>query len=648
MSFPLLELLVPEMLREVFNYLEFEEVKAVALVSKHCGATAREVLFRNASMTVTSRKQLQIDVGCWKQRIEQISGFGLARRLFIDGNMPPEQEDKGQLRVPIASTATRRGAIETTTWDPPRAEYRPAQQTIDEDSAWRPLVELIQHINLLTDLEFDCVNQFPPCLLAALHQYHPQCRLHIGCFNLRSLGHPESDHYEFALVTSPCLYSITTSEFSHDWHMQSLYRVVSHLAPNLQRVLIYYATAYGDIEWLQPRSVPPAWKGFSLDDSKITNRRGSLSILEDREGTPDLQEWSVFTDIAALRILKLGGPSITDLNWMIENHPFQAVHTLELHVYDRHLSDDIQAEYYLLVAAFISCLPPLKSLFLSCHFNHHTFKAILETHGVFVRHLDLSSVKCLYSSTETGFVLGLISQIQCSCPLLEDISFKIPRSKGDITEHRIYRTLGAMPRLQNADLILDCANRDCVVHIEEGHHEIPEDPSFDEFGQLWCSPNTAEDEHWVPRNGHVRDNLINSAVDETLARAIFQSISSAKIGDHFIPLQSLRLRPSDGSYFGTQDDSPSRYAIEQIEEIDEVIDHISRTWTLKRDVRHGHQNSLIVEGEVPSEYKHATRAGKTDFLPSVMAVVRRLWPGRGEEPYKWEDNWHSFPLADIP
>lgn len=78
------------------------------------------------------------------------------------------------------------------------------------------------------------------------------------------------------------------------------------------------------------------------------------------------------------------------------------------------------------------------------------------------------------------------------------------RRQGGPEEVTVYRTLGRLPRLRRATLLLDCRA-----------------PFSDPAGD-------AE---------RVRKTLVNLAVDETLARAIFHEISAAANA----PLQRLRL-----------------------------------------------------------------------------------------------------------
>lgn len=89
----------------------------------------------------------------------------------------------------------------------------------EEDGAWAPVVHLIKILARLTKLIYECRNQFPPSLLAALHKHQPQCKLYHLTFRLRSLRSDTPDPHEMAIATSPCLHSIKTI---HGWRVRMI------------------------------------------------------------------------------------------------------------------------------------------------------------------------------------------------------------------------------------------------------------------------------------------------------------------------------------------------------------------------------------------------------------------------------------------
>jgi len=75
------------------------------------------------------------------------------------------------------------------------------------------------------------------------------------------------------------------------------------------------------------------------------------------------------------------------------------------------------------------------------------------------------------------------------------------------------------------------------------------------------------------RKGQIRDTLINRALDETLARAIFHCIAGSK-GSAAFPLELLELRAWGGESYGSES-----YGLQ------EVLTCISHEWLLVRNSR---------------------------------------------------------------
>lgn len=217
-------------------------------------------------------------------------------------------------------------------------------------------------------------------------------------------------------------------------------------------------------------------------------------------------------------------------------------------MYDRNhvLPDD----YPDLFCSFLISLPPLKSLTLTGPVKPNMCKSIIDHHGKTLRLLRLKTSGCLHSVV---FNSDLVNELQQNCQLLEDLELSIRRSKGDRQEQNIYKTLGAINKLQRLISYLDCANRSTWRDPDPEEAEeiiLLEDPSFDDFHQLTVFDYGSGS--FPPRNGHLRDALINGAVDETIARAIFQSISAGK-GHNSIPLERLDLYVKDADHFGKVD-----------------------------------------------------------------------------------------------
>ncbi|PMB65694.1 hypothetical protein BM221_007891 [Beauveria bassiana] len=118
----------------------------------------------------------------------------------------------------------------------------PSTQWPDEQP-WQALVELCKELPLLEDVVFASTGQFPRALLSELHENHPQSRLHMRNFGLRSLIHSELEERpamhadDIALATSPCLYSVVavTSQYRReqvvDYNKEAIMEMTAGLAP---------------------------------------------------------------------------------------------------------------------------------------------------------------------------------------------------------------------------------------------------------------------------------------------------------------------------------------------------------------------------------------------------------------------------------
>jgi len=153
---------------------------------------------------------------------------------------------------------------------------------------------------------------------------------------------------------------------------------------------------------------------------------------------------------------------------------------------------------------------------------------------------------------------------------------------------------------------------------------------FDEFDRQFydcCSSHTEL------RNRHVRLAFINRALDENLARAIHQTISSTRTSGA-LPLRKLKLSVTDRGVFSTL----------VIPSIQDVLEEISRSWLVVRDPRDDHPDELLVQ-ELGGQEGDGTH--RMPLARDVEVVFRKIWPKSRKEGGDWRDDWHSWPLWHI-
>lgn len=78
-----------------------------------------------------------------------------------------------------------------------------------KSDSWLPIAVLIADAHHLNELNHDCLDPIAPCLLAALGDYHPSCKLRLGKFRLPTLRENQIRQYELNLIQNPHLHALS-------------------------------------------------------------------------------------------------------------------------------------------------------------------------------------------------------------------------------------------------------------------------------------------------------------------------------------------------------------------------------------------------------------------------------------------------------
>ncbi|KAL2022454.1 hypothetical protein VTK56DRAFT_5283 [Thermocarpiscus australiensis] len=504
--------------------------------------------------------------------------------------------------------------------DPPLTpQHKQAQH-----AAWLPFTHFLGRLPGLTDLLYACTHQIPLCILTALHQRHPRIRLHVHAFSLRSLYQDmhqlhDIDPDEFALATSPCLYSIDAKWEAYNTHghvsynSEAIARMVAGCAPALRRVRIQYSQPGNSLSLLEAiRSPRPPWQGFFLarPDRRTTNSEevaarpggGRLDTLV-LSSNDEIEDWSNYTDFAVLRRFELNCITtvrvLETLTSMASSSKFQSLRELGLAIVSDQYRGNDSRSLDEPASLFLLAVPPLEVLEISSFVGKRTIEAALRRHGQTLRKLHLSP-----DHKELVLSRGQVREIQQRCPKLEDIQLLIRRHHGGPEEVAIYRTLGRLPRLRRVALQLDC--------------RLSSPP---------CRENRDED---------LRKMLINFAVDEALARAIFREICATAAGTR---LERLKLEVDVPSDIG------ERYGCSGFRDLAKWV---GRSWVCTRtdSTRRGAGRSDVTVREVLVDrwwWEHIREDDDLDWVePECLDAWSAIWPRRAED---WRDDWASFPLA---
>lgn len=667
-----------ETLQTVADYLHTTHrpsLYAFGWANKNLHRASLRFIFQEVHLAVRSHKSLQRDVDALVKALSGADSASYVRHLGIKGflvldDSTSDGEMKEMLPTDESSEMTyfqMRGAEEVLGDEEPFLRpvlFRdePAKATPDEDAAWSPIVGLIKTLPHLTKLVYNCRNQFPPSLLDALHQHQPQCRLYHHTFRLGSLVSEAIDPHEIAIATSPCLHSVKARAPSFDSHgeddfnEEAMREIVAGFAPNLREVYILkllpqrlagsvHNWRMGGGPW---RGLPGFTPGLGIGSLTSLTITGSWDMPPGVSQADFVQTWTKATEFSSLRHLALGGGfeyelgvSSDALGWIAQNCSLPKLETLRIRL-GRHDGQERTERLNHTNSAmdFFAALPPLRELSASGALEPEILDVILSRHGCMLKKLSLRPFEYRFCRNTKPIPMVFkkehILQIQAQCPELQDLAISVKRTKSDIREAEIYKSLSDMAQLQHLFLTLDCSDWRVTRDRTSTAH-----PSFDEIDRKTYAGSELEDPQHSPHIlwGHLREAFMNCAVDETLARSIWETICRNKSGKR---LQSLKLYTTGGCSFGSQVNYGG---------YGEVVDHLSRSWLIERGVRD--DEDAVTAEELGRKAREARDQELTErFVPAfgedpersaVVQILRRIWP-RKEGSRDWREDWASLPL----
>lgn len=316
------------------------------------------------------------------------------------------------------------------------------------------------------------------------------------------------------------------------------------------------------------------------------------------------------------------------LTWISQNCSFPQLRTLRIRLNPMDLMEEIPG-FDETVCTFLRMLEPLEELIISGPLLSKVLDAIISQYGSILYKLFLSQgdsemmVSNGRKKLEIPMIFGkkYIMQIQSQCPRLQTLALPIKRTKSDIVEAGIYQCFGTFEHLEALFLTLDCSDWRVIRDSTRIN-----DLLFDNFDrEIYYLHHS-----WLQK-GHVRDTLENCAIDEKLARSIWETICKNKRGK---PLQSLKLLPWGGGHWGDNIDFGG---------LREFMEYLGRPWlftyengaTHVKELRRGWRE---LQGESWAEsYMRVPRRN------DLWEVFHRIWPAK-EDSKDFRDDWESLPL----
>lgn len=634
----------------ICNRFRRAPLQALSLVNSKCYHATVPFIYRKLTIQISTPETLQRVVAELVDHPLRQNCLTYARQLNVKGKMlrsGTSLKDEHNLLAQVKLDAeeleiSQSDICSAEELEPPydhlgfhsdRDELRNTEtQNSNALEVWVPLATLIAKLQHLVELNYACVNQFSSSLLEALHRYHPSCRLNLNTFRFHSLINPEMDPHELELIRSPCLHGLTTryvvrdADGYDDYNLEAVMETAT-IAPNLKELKVQFCFP------LETRAnhgrrffpLPSSWKGFTPPPfpAEKPRRRGNLTCISLLRSTgkfgKTLPEWSRVTDISKLRSLGIGyfyRPS--RLTEVTEMGAFKSLEKLAIG-FDMPLeTEDVRQA----IENFFKSLSPLKTLRLQGLMDTALVQTILEKHGPFLQELLLRPRPVGFRYDIESMILDPtnIFTFAKSCPLVRELHLVIKRSKGDSHETACYRALGEFPSLEKLALELDCS----MPFPRPSSVEMMDQP-LDEFDkQVYCCTGG----HNI-LNVHLREAFINAAVDEKLARSIWDVVTSSQPPN--VRLSSLQIYPYRGGISG----------------FDDIPDQIFRQLSLCLMVTRGgwqRASDPIDVAEIGRRSRERNdRLFKLESLREKK-IMRRIWPPKAEPP-DWRRDWSSWPLT---
>lgn len=642
-----------ELRQQIAAYVETfypPSLYAFNLTNKACHEASMFHIYREIHITVRNREELRRDVDRLMKALCRADFLRRVQCIVIKGTlnlgtrkpendskkrMPPYWIDYGLQEV-LDHEEPIFYADRHVVYDQPVI-----QRFSEEDMAWTPVIEFVRALPHLKDLIYDCYSQFPPSLLDVLHAQHTQCRLHHLTFRFRTLLWGVPKPYEMELATSPSLHRVKVAcgwrdtDGDDDFNQEALMDLVSGLAPNLKDVTVLRLLPMLSMRYVRARD---DWKGLPGYSSKPVGSLTSLSLKGYSDlSTKLLESWADYTDFSCLQQLTLGGAHdlrSTGLNgetmqWL-SHIDFSQLRRLHVHLHRDDMFDK-KPHYTDHAVSFFQGLNPLEELSVTGPIDARIVNAIVSQHGQTLRKLRLRPIEQTFRGILNAnvdreipmeFSKDHILHIQTGCPALEELAIPVKRNKSSAAERAIYECFAKMENLKSLFLTLDCSNWRVT-------HDRTYNPQFDEEDAKPVFEHSAH----ITR-GIIKETFINCAVDEGLARSIWEAVSKKKSGKR---LQRLKLWTTGGDDFGRGDSSVW---------VTDVLSNLSRSWLIERVPRDDCQDITVRElGQREREARDAKtttrRTWHSDLEPEK--AFGQVWPPK-KSSESWQGDWSSFPL----
>ncbi|GKZ32790.1 hypothetical protein AbraIFM66950_002414 [Aspergillus brasiliensis] len=583
-----------------------ETLKSLSQVSREWNVIAGSVLYRHLVISLRYR---------------------LPRPAFLD--LPHTQR--------VFSHVKRLSIMTVDGLKPCRETYRDVRDALAEvelggeqispcpyyEGDWAPIVNLIRMLPHLNEFDMLDGKGGPVTLADTMLQYHPTCRVSLFT-STRSTCTAWDD--------SPLLYAVHQCfwEFGHrSEDRQAKERLLENIlqrAPHVRRVALQSTIEIT----MQQRQPPPQPPMVALNIPPAPAQLESFCWpLKKKLTAEHFHNLSLLTDMRQLKTWMTGWIQDAELlQNIVEMHPFEKLTRLAITLRAPTTDDQV---FWSRAEAMLESLPPLTYLCLLGGYTPGflTGGGVLRKHGPTLLELRLHRSSQLWyrpkqyelvatSGIGPRFSRDDILAIAHQLPRLKKLRICVQRRRG--LEADAYTALGRFSCLEELDLVLNC-----LPEMDADGHPIPfRELTESEKGRSWLGSSSLFD--WP--KWHLRDLLINCAIDKPLAKTIFAHVSGSQRGPG---LQRLTIHPLYGQLDQYTVYGPRTYCRGTVNE--DLLRKLAPTWTVELDLLTG----LRTE---PSFW--------SSVLPAVLGpnqlhnIVHSLWPTEHRKDGRLE--WHSWPL----
>jgi hypothetical protein len=609
-----------ETVRHISNYLDWSSLLDFSVTNQHCRLASSPFIFQDMCIRFSSPECLSHNVERCQKVLASSNSSRYVRHLHVVA------AELYPLCVSIDDCGDR-----------PLDKFKycgiDGSQTtlLTSEKDWQPMTHLIKKLLFLRTLTWGCLEQVPSCILDIVEERMPKCWLYIDNFYLRSLVQPSSgsvtiDNGDLRVATARCLRRLVIqcdyvdSYGYSDYNPQAVLEMVSGAAPNLRTVRLIGHRDASTQASNRPVTVLAKKQQPGLLPSE-SQRLGYLDNLELVEGDSRyaLEVWNVKTDFGRLQSLKVHYPLATsDFVWLKDNCHFESLHTLAVDLCTNAGENDSEGNLADAVQAFLLSIPPLRSVKLTGDYSQRIVESVLDRSNLSLRILLLGPLR----ERGTGVIADLpfINTIQHNCPNLEELAISVMRCQGDASEVAVYRGLAQMPAIRKLHLAM--YSREAFLWDQD-------------------SPLDLDSQIHDGRQGldaQVRRAAVDLTIDQALASAIFQIITTAKLRTS-PALESLEIHVEALSILG---------GFNSVSKMIHWLQYIGRSWICTphiRDDMRGQCRIVEYDDEQKLDRQDVDELGAVDreIETRFGSLLSQDWPGIDSE--NWRTKWHSFPLS---